>query len=212
MMTRRTKIFWACVAIAAIPIITGLVGGNSDDSKPRPLSTQEKEIVVGIAAERKRDAEELQKALFPKPTAADRKLFAEELERYFLASGMDASFKVSGRDNTTLTMRYVLVNRPFVYQAISNPTFFTSKRAGYVSIRALGVRHPEPELVRVGSRNAVTSALILSDIALHRDPPAFIPPGQRHSLAELCAAWASSVETWAARRLPETETTNTEEA
>jgi hypothetical protein len=64
-----------------------------------------------------------------KITAAERKLFIEELEKEFLARGMDVELKVSGRENTTLTMRYVFINRPFVYQMMNDPKVFASKRA-----------------------------------------------------------------------------------
>ena len=64
-----------------------------------------------------------------KITALERKLVVEELEKVFLAQGMDVELKVSGWENTTLTMRYVFINRPFVYQMMNDPKVFASKRA-----------------------------------------------------------------------------------
>lgn len=77
----------------------------------------------------------------------------------------------------------------------------------YAELRRLGITGPGPETVRVACRNAVIAALMPSDIALHRDPPAFLAPDQRHSFDELCAGWANGIERWAASRLAAPETT-----
>jgi hypothetical protein len=48
--------------------------------------------------------------------AGGRKAYAERLETNFLKDGRDAVFTVSGPKNTVLTMKYVLINRPFIYK------------------------------------------------------------------------------------------------
>jgi hypothetical protein len=130
----RRKIFYGCAGLAALVVIAGIVGEKRDDSKPRQLTDQEKAIAATALAERTA-ADQKTAALAHKTTPAERKRYVEELEKGFLARGMDVELKVSGRDNTTLTMRYVFVNRPFVYQMMNDPLVFASKQAdGFTKI------------------------------------------------------------------------------
>jgi hypothetical protein len=88
---------------------------------------------------------------------------------------------------------------------------YSAFQSCYRSIRSLGVKHPEPEIFRIACRNSIIAALMHSDLGLHRDPPAFIPPGQRHSFEELLQGWGASIEGWCSQRLPAPAPTDTTE-
>ena len=52
--------------------------------------------------------------------------YAGTSERNFLANGMDVSARTSGPKHTTLTLSYVLMGRPTVYQLVNDPTFLST--------------------------------------------------------------------------------------
>ena len=67
--------------------------------------------------------------------ASGRKAYAERLETNFLKDGRDAVFTVSGPKNTVLTMKYVLINRPFVYKIQNESTFISdAKERGFAKV------------------------------------------------------------------------------
>jgi hypothetical protein len=111
---------WVLLAIClAVPIAFSWYQSRHPPAPEKPALTRERQAAEPVH----------------KITALERKLFAEELEKVFLAQGMDVELKVSGRENTTLTMRYVFINRPFVYQMMNDPKVFASKRAdGFTKI------------------------------------------------------------------------------
>jgi hypothetical protein len=74
------------------------------------------------------------------------------------------------------------------------------------SLRALGASPVSEQLQRVAMRRALIAGLISTDMQVEH-----LAPNERHSFSELCAAWASSIEGWAARRLPETTQPETQE-
>lgn len=55
-------------------------------------------------------------------TAGVRKQFAEELEQNMLAQGDDVSIAAVGPNSETLRIRWVLIDRPFVYKFINQST------------------------------------------------------------------------------------------
>lgn len=54
------------------------------------------------------------------PTPERRRAFAEVTENAYLASGKDVHISVAGKDATTIIMKYVLIDRPSVYQFNNN--------------------------------------------------------------------------------------------
>lgn len=57
-------------------------------------------------------------------TDADgRARFVDNLDTLSLKAGKDANYKVSGPKNTVLTMTYVMINRPFVYNLVNENRF-----------------------------------------------------------------------------------------
>lgn len=57
---------------------------------------------------------------------------AEKIERVFLSNGMDARVYVSGKENTVLTVEYVLLNRAFAYKMTNEGDFYeNTKKAGF---------------------------------------------------------------------------------
>jgi hypothetical protein len=58
-----------------------------------------------------------------------RKEFATLMENSFLKKGMDVHVSISGPKGTTLTIRYILMSRPIVYQVL-NETDFVKNRKG----------------------------------------------------------------------------------
>jgi hypothetical protein len=49
-----------------------------------------------------------------------RLIFAKEYERGLLQAGMDATVRAEGKNADTLTITFVLVNRPLVYNMIND--------------------------------------------------------------------------------------------
>ena len=73
--------------------------------------------------------------VFP-ATAAGRKQASAALERFMLGRGVDTYISVSGKDNTTLTVKYVLMSRPAVYQLVNDQ----NERGFMPMVRDLGFR------------------------------------------------------------------------
>lgn len=59
---------------------------------------------------------------------AARTSFADQLERTYLGKGMDVTVRTSGSKKTTLTLSYVLMGRPTVYQLGNDEDFLSSLR------------------------------------------------------------------------------------
>ena len=55
-----------------------------------------------------------------------RQYYSDELEKVYLSKGMDVEVSVSGTDNTTIKLKYVLMSRPLVYQ-MTNDSSVTGK-------------------------------------------------------------------------------------
>ncbi len=67
--------------------------------------------------------------------APGRKAYADNIERKWLKDGRDATVTASGDRNTTLTFKYILVNRPFVYKLQTETDFAqTAKERGFKKI------------------------------------------------------------------------------
>jgi len=61
-----------------------------------------------------------------------RQLVAEQMEQRMLSQGMDMQFTTSGADNSTLTIKYVLMSRPLVYKLTNESDFLSNMRnAGF---------------------------------------------------------------------------------
>lgn len=64
-----------------------------------------------------------------------RRDFATTIEENFLKRGFDVVMKTSGDNHQTLTMRYILMNRPFLYQIVNETDFLQNcKRLGFKQI------------------------------------------------------------------------------
>lgn len=66
---------------------------------------------------------------------AARKLVAEQMERNYLEKNMDVTVTVSGPNNTTIKLKYVLISRPLVYQLTNDSEFMGNLRsAGFKKV------------------------------------------------------------------------------
>ncbi|MFN7948397.1 MAG: hypothetical protein U0Z53_23800 [Blastocatellia bacterium] len=64
-----------------------------------------------------------------------RRATPHRIEDVFLRKGIDLYAKVSGPEDTTLTIKYVLMSRPFVYKAANETDFLENMRvAGFRKI------------------------------------------------------------------------------
>jgi hypothetical protein len=57
-----------------------------------------------------------------------RKSYAAEMEDKYLRAGQDFTIRTQGQDATTLYMRWVLIGRPFVYNAINDKKIMSTWR------------------------------------------------------------------------------------
>jgi hypothetical protein len=73
----------------------------------------------------KTKAEEVQEE---KLSAQRREQYADELERKMLKEGQDFVVRVSGQNKTAITIRYVLMSRPFVYKLVNDSEFMERLR------------------------------------------------------------------------------------
>jgi hypothetical protein len=87
---------------------------------------------------REHDSEAAAKAVFAKFVEDDvdgRKQFVRETTTNFLKAGMDVTLTTTGAKATTLTFRYVLVSRPFLYKLMNDTQFIENcKSVGFTSI------------------------------------------------------------------------------
>ena len=60
-----------------------------------------------------------------------REKWADEMERGMLRKGMDVHINLSGPDKTTVTLKYVLLSRPEVYQLQESNFFENLKKQGF---------------------------------------------------------------------------------
>jgi hypothetical protein len=64
-----------------------------------------------------------------------REVFAGTLEETYLKKSMDVDMSVSGKNNTTLKFKYVLVSRPLVYQLQNDSDFMGDlRRMGFTKV------------------------------------------------------------------------------
>lgn len=89
---------------------------------PEAKEYKEAQRIFG-AATKKRDREETAAAAAAKRAAivaetAARKQGADSVERGLLSQGYDATVTVSGPENRTIKITYILMNRPTVYQLV----------------------------------------------------------------------------------------------
>lgn len=84
---------------------------------------------------RKLDDSELLRQLAAERVANDssgRSAYASRTEEDFLKKGMDVTVRVGGKKNTTLTISYVLMGRPTVYNLINDPDYIDRlKKLGF---------------------------------------------------------------------------------
>lgn len=66
---------------------------------------------------------------------AARQLVVEQMEKRMLSAGHDFSFTLSGSEKKVLTVKYVLMSRPLVYQVTNESDFLSSLRdAGFTKV------------------------------------------------------------------------------
>ena len=76
-----------------------------------------------------RKAEDVLLAKYREDDVGGRKQFATLMENSFLKKGMDVQVSTSGPKGTTLTIRYILMSRPIVYQVINETDFIKNRRS-----------------------------------------------------------------------------------
>jgi hypothetical protein len=78
---------------------------------------------------REDEIEKWAKATAEKLLADQRKSFADQLETNYLDKGMDVTVSVSGPNNTTIKMKYVLMSRPMVHKLINDSGVISTFRS-----------------------------------------------------------------------------------
>lgn len=92
-------------------------------------AAREKEQAIAAAArEKERAAAERKKGI------ADRAAFGDALERKYLSDGMDVTVTVSGPENTSIRISYVLMSRPLVYQLANGGTLQSLESLGFKKV------------------------------------------------------------------------------
>src|SRR5262249_61731989 len=83
-----------------------------------------------VKAEEQRLIKEFAQTLL-KRDVVGREQWADEMERGMLRKGFDVHITLSGADKTVMTMQYVLLSRPTVYQLQESDFFSTMKKRGF---------------------------------------------------------------------------------
>jgi hypothetical protein len=67
--------------------------------------------------------------------SAGRTSFADQMERRFLSDGKDFNIRAIGEKATTLHIKWVLINRPFVYKVANEGDFLSNvKKRGFKTV------------------------------------------------------------------------------
>ena len=84
--------------------------------------------LLALLVQREDEGKRAMDAYTAKEAAKDRKDYASPMERLLLEGGMDAVVTASGPGATTLTVRYVLMNRPLVYKLVNDTDFIANRK------------------------------------------------------------------------------------
>ena len=77
-------------------------------------------------------------------TPAERVKYAKTIEECYLTSGVDIYVRAIGNNKTTLSLRYILLGRPMMYQTVNDEFFMnTLKETGFKKIHFTNGRNYE---------------------------------------------------------------------
>ena len=93
-----------------------LVALMNSNAAPQEVKTQAATLLRPLPAKILTQQKKEQAAAI----VASRKAFANELQQEMLKENYDMTINATGKENTTLNIKYVLINRPFVYNFVNN--------------------------------------------------------------------------------------------